>query len=30
MKRQPERLVSDFTLSDMLAKKAEAGEKFTR
>jgi 3-hydroxyacyl-CoA dehydrogenase len=30
LKRQQERLGKDFTLSEMLVKKAEAGEKFTR
>src|SRR5687767_2870488 len=30
LKRQEERLGSEFSLSDMLVKKAEAGEKFTR
>jgi 3-hydroxyacyl-CoA dehydrogenase len=30
LKRQQERLGSDFTLSELLVRKAEAGEKFTR
>ena len=29
-RRQQERLGSDFKLSDLLVRKAEAGEKFTR
>jgi 3-hydroxyacyl-CoA dehydrogenase len=30
IRRQQERLGSDFTLSELLVRKAEAGEKFTR
>ena len=30
LKRQQDRLGEDFSLSDLLVRKAEAGEKFTR